>query len=79
MPLSTGRAFEEEVEALARLGAGALEERFRQASAALCALVREADPQDTVVECWRLEMRRGSMHCTLDDAVARVEALFRSA
>ena len=74
-PLPTGRVLEEQVEALAGLDAEALEERFRSANVALCAAVREADPQDTVVTFWRLQMRRGTMRCTLDDAVARVEAL----
>ena len=75
----TGHALTAQVEGLAQLAPHALVERFREANASLCALVREIDPQDAVVEIWRLQMRRGAMRCTLDDAVARLEVLLRGA
>ena len=58
---------------------GVTVDRLRTAGAALCERVRTADPQDVVVEIWRLEMRRGLMCTTLDAALDLLETLLRAA
>jgi len=52
--------------------------RFRAADARLRHFGRTLDPQDVVLETWRLQMKRGSLFSTLDHIIARIEAHVRS-
>lgn len=51
--------------------------RLQVANERLRGFGQTLDPQNVVLELWRLEMRRGSTWFTLDDVIARTEAHLR--
>lgn len=76
--LPSGAPFEAQIREAGRAMPEATMDRLRAAGAALGERVRTADPQDVVVEIWRLEMRRGLMCTTLDAALDLLESLLHA-
>jgi hypothetical protein len=75
--LPRGQEMDARIAAHCRLSLGDLLARFQAADWQLRTFAQTLDPQEIVLEVWRLQLKRGSYFRTLDDVVAWMETQIR--